>query len=186
MNKTEIDRITNKMLVIKGQPLNEIVRTSSMLCLGFGDKVKGKTAYKTDEGAFKVKESEKSKYALHIDCFFRISAGDKILLTRDDMFKASSKMQDNDFDEEEFQWDIKDNNRFDEELTTVLDPENQLLSVKEIHVNIFGDLKVILSNNYCIETFTDTSEEEECWRFFEMGNTEAPHIVVKGSSIFEE
>ena len=121
MNKTEIDRITNKMLVIKGQPLNEIVRTSSMLCLGFGDKVKGKTAYKTDEG-----------------------------------------------------------------LTTVLDPENQLLSVKEIHVNIFGDLKVILSNNYCIETFTDTSEEEECWRFFEMGNTEAPHIVVKGSSIFEE
>lgn len=187
MKKTELNKVKSKLTILKEQPFNEISRAGSMLCLGFGDKIKTQTAYKTDSGAFGVKQSQKSKYALHIDGFFRIRVNNKILLTQNDMFEPSSvAVEDNDFKKETFPLDAKGNNRFDEQLTDVFDFKNQVLSANEIKVNELGDLNITLSNGYVIDVFVDTSVSEECWRFFEVGNAETPHIVIKGCEYYEE
>ncbi|MBE7038559.1 MAG: hypothetical protein E7404_06640 [Ruminococcaceae bacterium] len=186
MNKIELDKVMKNLIQLKEQPINEILRTGSMLCLGFGDKVTSKTVYKTAEGVFDVKESLKSKYALHIDGLFRISFNNKILLTQDDIFKPSVALQDNDFYEETFQWDIKGHNKFDEKIANIFDLTKSPLLVKAIQVNKYGDLNINLSNNYDIDVFIDTSEAEECWRFFEIGNNETPHIVIMGCEYCEE
>ncbi len=186
MNKIELDKVRKILIQLKGQPFNEILRNGSMLCLGFGEKVKSKTVFKTTEGGFEVKESLKSKYALHIDGLFRISFNDKILLTQDDIFKPSVAIQDDDFDEETFQWDTKGHNKFDEEISNIFDLTKQTLLVKDIQVNKYGDLSINLSNDYDIDVFIDTSEAEECWRFFEVGNNETPHLVITGCGYCEE
>lgn len=178
MKKYEFDEIMTRLTKVKGQPLNEALRTGSMLCLGFGEKIKSKTVYKTNSGTFETKETQRSKYVLHIESFFRITFDDDILLTRDDMFMPSTLIQCNDFDEENFQWDEKGNNKLDEKLSQIFARTKESLCVKEVQVSKVGDLHICLSDDYNIDVFIDTSETEECWRFFEAGNNELPHIVV--------
>ena len=186
MKQFELNKVIENLTKLKGQPFNEILRTGSMVCLGFGDKIKSKTVYKTTAGLFEVKESQKSKYALHIDGLFRISYNDKILLTRDDIFKPSNAIGYNNFDEKTFEWDVAGNNRFDEEITDIFHLTKQTPIVKDIRVNVFGDLSITLSNGYNIDVFIDTNEAEEYWRFFEVGNNEIPHIVITGHGYCEE
>ena len=186
MKQKELDNIIKKLMHLKEQPFNEIIRTGAMLSLGFGEKIKTQSAYKTNEGVFGVKETQKSKYAVHIDCLFRISYNDKILLTKEDMFRPSTMMDDNNFNEESFNWDMKGNNKFDAEITNIFDLSRQTPLVKSINVTSFGDLCIALSNGYAIEVLIDTNEEEECWRIFEVGNIKAPHVVITGCGYYEE
>ena len=185
MNKTEIEKIMKNLIKLKGQPFNELSRASTMLCLGFGEKIKGEALYKTADGTFEIKEMQRSKYALHIECMFRICFDDKVLLTREAMFKPSIKMQDEEFDES-FDWDTFGNNKLDEELSEFFDFSKKALTVKDIQINKFGDLIITLSNNYNVEIFVDTEEDEECWRFFETGKTEETHIVMTGCGYCEQ
>ena len=186
MKEFEFDKVIKRLTQLKEQPFNEIIRIGSMLSLGFGDKIKSKAAYKTNDGAFEIKETQNSKYALHIDGLFRISLNDKILLTRDDMFKPSIAIQDGKFDEETFEWDVKGNNKLDAEIMNIFDFAKQTLIVKDMQVNKFGDLSITLSNGCNIDVFIDTNEDEECWRFFEVGNSEKPHIIITGYGYCEE
>ena len=183
MNKNDINDIIKKMLVLKGQVLRHISRPGSMMSLGFGDEIKVKTAYKNDKGKLDVKEIFSSKYAVHIDGFFRITHKGKIVLSKDDMFRPNSQILNDAFDQNDFEWDVEGNNKFDEQKCFV---DNVNLSVQDIIINELGDLKIVLSNDFCIEVFIDTNEDEECWRFFEVGNSEQPHIVITGCGYYEQ
>ncbi len=99
------------------------------------------------------------------------------------MFRPNSQIQKENFDEDNFQWDAEGNNKFDEQKNSFNDMD---LLVQDIIINEIGDLKIVLSNDFCIEVFIDTNEDEECWRFFEVGNNEKPHFVITGCEYYEE
>ncbi len=175
MNKNEIIEIINKMSVMKGFELRQIARPGSMMSLEFGEKIKKNTA--------EIKVTVGPKYAVHVDGFFRITHEGRIALSKNDMFRPSSLIQNDILDEDDFEWDIAGNNKFDEEKNRV---EEIDLAIREIYVNEYGDLRIVLSDDYSIEVFVDTNENEECWRFFEVGNNEKPHIVITGCGYSEE
>lgn len=58
--------------------------------------------------------------------------------------------------------------------------ENNL--VTSCSMNDYGDLKIDIGNNYILEIFIDTSEEEECWRILKMESDEK-HYVVYGKGV---
>ncbi len=183
MNKREINKIIMAISNLKGERFRQISRGGSMAGLGFGENVKAKVAYKTKSGKLDLREIVASKYAVHIGGFFRITHQGKIVLSKDDMFRPNSQMQKDDFDEDNFEWDVEGNNKFDEQKKFFCDID---LLVQDIIISEIGDLKIVLSNDFCIEVFIDTNEDEECWRFFEVGNIEKPHIVITGCGYCEE
>lgn len=183
MNKKEINKIIMVMSNLKGERFRQIWRGGSMAGLGFGEKLKSKVVYKAKSDELNLRETVASKYAVHIDGFFRITHQGKIILSKDDMFRPNSQMQKDDFDEDNFEWDVEGNNKFDEQKKFFYDVD---LLVQDVIINEIGDLKIILSNDYCIEVFIDTNEDEECWRFFEVGNGENPHIVITGCGYYEQ
>lgn len=183
MNKNEIIKIINKMSVMKGFELRQIARPGAMMSLEFGERIKKNTAERNDNIKSEIKNTVDLKYAVHIDGFFRITHKGRIALSKDDMFRPSSLIRNDILDEDDFEWDIAGNNKFDEEKDKFEDID---LSIREIYVNEYGDLRIILSDDYSIEVFVDTNEDEECWRFFEVGNNEKPHIVITGCGYFEE
>ena len=153
-----------------------------MPSLGFGEKLKDEVEHKEKNGNLDLRGSVVSKYAVHISSFFRITHQGKIVLSTDDMFRPNSQMVD-DFDEDNFEWDVVGNNKFDEQKKKIFDID---LFVRDVIINEVGDLKIVLSNDYCIEVFVDTNEDEECWRFFEVGNSEKPHVVITGCGYDEQ
>ncbi|AGK55271.1 hypothetical protein [Bacillus sp. 1NLA3E] len=84
---------------------------------------------------------------------------------------------------EDFDWDIQDNNRFDERIKTFLEVNGSII-VEQIESDGVGGLKVVLSGGYTLEVFLDSSENNahsEHWRFFRKDNS--PHFVITGSRI---
>lgn len=187
MNKKEQDIILNKLSVLAEQKLNQVSRAGTMIDLGFGKMIKKKVAHITQDGKYEIKETLTSRYALQIDCSFRITCGSAILLSKCDIFQPSSELLNTySFDEENFEWDNSGANRFDENAKNHFTENKLKFTVKKITTNKFGDLKIALSNDLFIEIFVDTSENEECWRFFEAGDIESQHLVVNGKGLNEE
>lgn len=183
MNKKEINKTIMAMSNLKGERFHLISRGGSMACFGFGENLSVKVAYKAKSDKLDSRETVASKYAVHIGGFFRITHQGKIVLSKDDMFRPNSQMQKEDLDEDDFEWDVEGNNKFDEQKKFLYDID---LLVQDIIINEVGDLKIVLSNDFCIEVFIDTNEDEECWRFFEVGNSEKPHIVITGYGYYEQ
>ncbi len=183
MNKTEFNKIIAALSKLKGEKLRQITRGGAMAGFGFGKNPKAKVAHKTEGGKLEFQYAEASKYAIHIDGFFRITYQGKIVLSKDDMFRPNSQMKNGGYNENGFEWDAEGNNKFDELKNILCDVD---LLVENVIVNETGDLKIVLSNGYCIEVFIDTNEDEECWRFFEVGNSEKPHIVITGHGYCEQ
>ncbi len=183
MNKREVNKTIIATCNLIGESFCQISRGGAMASLGFGENSKSKVAYKAQSSNLNLQETVAPKYAVHIDGFFRITHQGKIILSKDDMFRPNSQMQKDDFDEDNFEWDIAGNNKFDEQKNFLRDID---LSVQDVIINEIGDLKIILSNDFCIEVFIDTNEDEECWRFFEIGNSEKPHIVITGCGYYEQ
>lgn len=187
MNKKENIAICNKISVLNNQKLSHISRAGSMINLGFGEFVKNKIAYKTEDGTFATKEVLAPKYAIHIDCAFRITCGNEILLSKCDIFNPNSALiKDSNFVEEEFNWDVIGNNSFDEKSKTHFVDTDLDFVIKKVTINRLGDLTILLSNDFCLEVFIDSSENEECWRFFEVGNADDAHLVVTGRGFYDE
>lgn len=173
--------------VLNDQKLKSISRVGTMVSLGFGDLVKNKVVQKTEEGNFITKEVFVPQYALHIDCSFRIKCGNSIMMSQRDMFCPNSEMiKSANFNEDEFEWDIIGNNSFDEKAQKHFVDTGLDFTIKKININSCGDLKILLSNDFSIEVFVDSSEKEECWRFFEVGNADGTHLVVSGDVLYEE
>ncbi len=183
MNKKEVNKTIIATSNLIGESFCQISRGGAMVCLGFGKNFKSHVAYKAQSGNLNSQEIVAPKYAVHIDGFFRITHQGKIILSKDDMFRPNSQMQKDNFDEDNFDWDIEGNNKFDEHKNFLYNID---LLVQDVIINETGDLKIVLSNDFCIEVFIDTNEDEECWRFFEVGNSEIPHIVITGCGYYEQ
>ena len=157
---------------IKDLKLQYAGRSSDLFWLGFGEIVQIIRRGKTEETA---------EYVLHLQCSWRITLDNKIVVASDDFYSPNSK-----WDElnEDFDWDIQGNNRFDERIKTFLN-DNGRLMVERIEADDVGGFVAILSNGYNLEVFPDSSEDDgdsENWRFFNRKEN-SPHFVVSGDGI---
>lgn len=123
-----------------------------------------------------------AEYALHIQCSWRITKGNKILVASRDFYSPSSRW---DEDNEDFDWDVQGNNLFDERIVSFMEDVKGHLIVERIDSDEVGGLKVFLSENYVLEAFPDTSEDDEYsefWRFLNHRG-DSPHFIVTGNGI---
>lgn len=157
---------------IKDLKLQYAGRASNLFWLGFGEMVQIIRRGQTEETA---------EYVLHIQCSWRITLENKIVIASRDFYSPNSKWDDLN---EDFDWDIQGNNRFDERIQSFFNDNEQLI-VEEIEADDFGGFAAILSNGYKLDTFPDSSEDDEDsehWRFFNP-KEKSPHFVVSGEGI---
>lgn len=182
MKKCDIDLISNKLSVLINQPLCSVSRGGGSIFIGFGELVEKDCWYLTEDKKAALKKQLVGKYALHIECGSRFICGDEIIIAKRDMFMPNSEIYNQpDFDWDNFNWDVKGNNYFDELAKQYLSTDSYGFIVNKITVNMFGDLKICFENKFVLELFADISGGEECWRFFEADSE--GHLVVSGQGI---
>jgi len=151
-------------------------RASNLFWLGFGELISVTRRGKTEELA---------EYALDIQCSWRIIKDNKILVGSRDFYSPRTGWnQEND----DFDWDVQGNNRFDERIESFIENTKEHVAVERVEPDEVGGLKIFLSQGYLLEVFPDTSEDDEYsefWRFFNRREN-SPHFVVTGNGIKNE
>jgi hypothetical protein len=115
---------------IKGLKLQYAGRSSNIFWLGFGELVQIIKRGKTEETA---------EYALHLQCSWRITLENKIVVASRDFYFPNSEWDDLN---EDFDWDIQGTNRFDERIKSFLN-DNELLMVERIAADDVGGFAAI-------------------------------------------
>ena len=92
------------------------------------------------------------EYSFHIQCAWRIVINNKIFLTNIDLYEENGE-------------------RFDSQIKQL-----NLNKVEDIRINECNDIKILFNDNSFMNVFVN--DYDECWRFFQTGNTEIEHFVV--------
>ena len=164
--------IISELSKLVGLKLQDLGRASNLFWLGFGDII---------QIIRRGRSQESAEYALHIQCSWRITLNNKIVVASRDFYSTGSEW---DGDIEDFDWDIQGNNRFDERIKTFLKDKGRL-KVEQIESDEVGGLKICLCGGYKLEAFPDSSEDDdqsEHWRFFNRKDN-SPHFIVTGKGI---
>lgn len=184
MNKKQLSIITKALSSLNGEQLQTVMRAGSMADFGFGSFVEKEIRRFDDKKKLVTKIVSVPRFSLHVDCHFRLSCGNEIILSRGDIFQPSiTLLQDADFDFESFNWDVNGNNRYDEIVKKIFQTEPSSIKIKKVTISSLGDIKLYFTNDFLMEISPDISGSEECWRFFETGSEE--HIVVSGQGLEE-
>jgi hypothetical protein len=167
------EEITSEIGKLVGLKMQYAGRASNLFWLGFGDIFQLNRRGKIEETA---------EYALHIQCSWRITLNNKIIVASRDFYSPNSKWDDD--NDDDFEWDKQGNNRFDE-LIEIFMKNNEQLKVKQIDADNIGGVILTFSNGCVLEIFPDSSEDDdqsEHWRFFNRKEN-GPHFVVTGNGI---
>lgn len=184
MNNNDIKIIIQELEKLKGEYLHRITRAGSMVMFQLGEFIE-KDFHSYAKGEIISTETKLvPKYALHIDCCFRLSCAGEMIIAKCDLYQPHSKLENKpDFDFEQFDWDVQGSNRFDELIYKYFSEGKPVnFKVKKIEAYKLGDLKIYFENGFLLEAIIDISGNEECWRFFEVGNKDN-HLVVNGRGI---
>lgn len=165
------DLVTEELKRLIGLPLQKAGRASDLVWFGFGNFVKIEDKR---HGGYR----EVAEYSLHIQCAWRITDFEKIITGSSDRFIPNSQIK----DYEEFNWDVQNANRCDEQLKVLLDKLSTDLIVKDVTVNKFGDAKIFFNDDYLLEVIPDNSTADEAWRLFNNGG-DTEHLVITGTGV---
>ena len=160
MNSDKIVRFFENII---GERLQYICRTCDLLDIGFGDLV-----YKSNA---RGEEITVPTYALHVQCPFRITNANGIIIGSDDLFISLSEKK-NDVDLSQKNVCILDCRLACYEHLI----KNEI--VNKVEINKHGDLNIYLSS-CVISVFATSSTETESWRFFKTGK-KGWHLVKNG------
>ena len=160
MNISEITLVQTRLNALINQPLTCVGRAADMLTLTFG------------------------RYALHIQCYYRLTEQGRTILARNDVYQPSEAMwtlwrsmgYEEDYIPEDFHSDDEGCNRLDETLER-LNSDLDGLTVKTAMLNQLGDLTMVFQCGATLTVMADTSGGEECWRLLE-DDEAADHLVV--------
>ena len=169
MTKTEIESAT---AVLAGKALWQCLRAADMATFQFGGR--------KSVAAFRGGTKEVGEYALHVQCAWRITRQDRVIVGSRDLYYPA------DYEEgaevpSGFAWD-KDSNRRDRLLTSLFENGSREFLVQKVRVGVAGSLSILLSEDLAVDIFPDDSLSGERWRLFEPGRTEQ-HFVVTGKGI---
>lgn len=184
MNRKHLNTVSEALSKLNGEKLQTVMRAGSMGDFGFGNYVEKEVRRFDEEKNLVTKKISVPKFALHIDCHFRLSCGNEIILSRGDIFQPSlTLLQDTDFNYDTFNWDVYGNNRYDEISKQFFGDGASDFTINKVTISVLGDVRLHFENNFLLEISPDISGSEECWRFFEIGTDE--HIVVSGQGLEE-
>ena len=158
------DDIEEALKELIGQQLTNIGRAGNLLWLSFGEKI----LVIDRNGCEKFKE----KYALHVQCSWRLTTENKISVASKDIYIPRTGL-----DEDDFDWDEFGANRFDEKIEELKEQIVSSATVSKITADEFGGLKIYFESGIRLEVFPDDSLEDEFWRFIIFGS-ESKHYVV--------
>ena len=142
-----------------------------------------------DMGCFSFAYEENTDICMgvHFQCPFRLISPEKtIVLAARDIYEPCSAFKTNpDFNFFVGNWGDIGNTRFDE-ITDELLPRLSVndFIVASIELTDFGDLKVAFANGYRIETFVNSSGNDECWRYLPRDKNNH-HLVIAGIGIID-
>ena len=162
--KTNIEEVLS---VLIGEPLVNSFRVCNMQCFKFGKSRK-------TWSKFRKKAVVTTEFNLHIDCVWRLSRRERIILAyRDYYFRPDN-------DEVQRQdWDWMVANRYDERNKAFVQSHKEVpLVVKKILADRIGGFRLTFTDGVVLDVFPDNSGKEEFWRFFRSGARK--HFVVIG------
>lgn len=164
------DTIQNAVNVLVGLPMWSLGRATDLVWFEFGTR----RTVKDHKG----EDKEVGDYALHVQCPWRITSADSILIGRGDIFCTPE--QTNEPTPADFDW--QKGNRFDRIVQQLLQPESREFVVRAVQTGGAGSLAVGFENGYTLEIFPHDSESGEHWRFFRP-YTDEPHLVFTGEGL---
>lgn len=163
-----------------GHPFWGAGRITNLLTFQFGPR-QMRTNYRG-------KSYEVGTYALHVQCAWHLTNAQRILAASGDLgyeLRNTDEEMSN-ADGEVYAWPKKESSLLDERLFHFFQQhKNMPLTVQAVRADDYGGLIIELSENHRLTVFPDTSLEEECWRFFQLG-TDLPHLVVTGQSLEDQ
>lgn len=163
--------VIRELKKIIGFPLRNAGRACDVIWFGFGNLIN-----KEDKRCGGLREV--AEFALHIQCSWRLTSFEKIIVGSADKYIPSSEIKNyNNFD-----WDIQGANRCDEQLKGLFLNQSTELIVENIIVDKFGGIKVFLSEDILLDVMPDSSTNNEAWRFFQ-NEGETEHLIVTGLGI---
>ena len=153
-----------KLIQIQEKPMIGIGRASNMLWAHFGELLQVKN--------YRGIDMEKGEYALHIQCPWRFMKNHVIILGSNDFYVPTRENENN------FDWQIIGHSVFDKSAQKI---SNEVcpVKVKNVEVDVIGNLRIYLEQEIILEAFPVNSTIEESWRF--INNLTGEHII-----IFEE
>jgi hypothetical protein len=159
------NKIQNAVNVLVGLPMWSLGRAADLVWFEFGNR-------RTVKG-YKGEEKEVGDYALHVQCPWRITSAESILIGRGDIFCTPEET--NEPTPADFDW--QKGNRFDRIVQQLLAHESRRhFIVQAVEAGGAGSLAVEFEYGYTLETFPHDSESGEHWRFFKPF-TDEPHLV---------
>jgi hypothetical protein len=170
MKKVEIEMATRPLV---GKTLWGCGRAADMATFAFGER---RAVPDRRRGLREVGE-----YALHVQCAWRITREDQVVVGSRDLYYPADYGDENQDLPEDFDWD-QDPNRRDKLLGSLFENGTKSFVVGTIHVGAAASLHIQLSDGLCLELFPDDSLNRERWRLFRPGTNE-PHLVVTARGI---
>lgn len=186
--KEEVEQFKSKLQKLEMQPssiFNEYVFLDSQEIINLkkvlSESLIGKKVYEICKrlGIFIISFGEKLEYSLHIECFFRIRKGNRLVLTYNDEYYAPNWTE---LTRKNFKRSQKNccKNSLLEKTFNNFKYLTQEAVVSSIEISEVGDLFISFNNGVLIEIFLDcVGQNNEFYRFFKYDDTCFPHYVVK-------
>jgi hypothetical protein len=171
--KTPKSKIETAASVLKGKSLSQCRRAANMAMFNFGEGL-GVRDPSTTTG------DRITQVALHVQCAWRISRFDRVLVASRDL-QYPADYREGESVPGDFDWD-RDPNRLDKLIEILFCDDATKFVVTDVSVGKAGSLRIVLSDDLCLEVFPDDSLPLEHWRLFSPG-TNAPHLVVTGNEM---
>ncbi|MDO7873853.1 hypothetical protein Q5H93_03845 [Hymenobacter sp. ASUV-10] len=149
-----------------GLMLTGSTRAADMECLKFGEQAivdRSGELYNIGE------------FALHLQCPWRITSSEKLLVGSSDLYEPADGISDAD---EDFDWEIIGNNLRDVRLQQLL---IQSKIVEAVETDAYGGFSLFLSQDLVFSAFPSYSKNDEYheyWRLLDNREGPKPHIVV--------
>ena len=128
---------------------------------------------------FRGDEQEVGELALHIQCAWRITQAERIIVASSDLYYPADYCEGREIPPE-FDWD-RDPNRLDALIRQLFEKTGSEYVVQSVNARAAGILHIGLTRELCMDLLPDVSLNMEHWRLFAHGKH--PHFVVTGSGI---
>jgi hypothetical protein len=165
--KAEIDRA---MQALVGKAVWRYTRAADMACFDFGTR---RTVPALRNGTKEV-----GKFALHVQCPWRITQEDRIVVGSQDLYYPAHFQTGQEIPAE-FDWDREPNLR-DKLLSELFEKQEPLVD-SEIHVASAGRVCILLTDGLVFDILP-TDSHVEWWRLFEPGQNKR-HFVVGPTTV---
>ncbi|WP_156213199.1 hypothetical protein [Lentzea aerocolonigenes] len=163
---SEMEAARQSLEELVGERWNAIGRAADLLWLGFGNR--------HEVVNHRGETREVSKYALHVQCPWRVRFDDQLVTGSSDIYRPGPDW----IGEDDFDWDVQGVNLFDMRASELAERlTSEAVVVASVEVTTWGDLAISLSNGYQVEVLRTGSVREEDWRFFKPYSAN-DHVVV--------